>query len=119
MFQEALQFKDVIIFCYSRQNSFRISGRVPPLFTWHISKIIMDFLSFVVTTCVLKQSKSHWLFYDALQFAIIMCLKLKEEIINPFVLVILIDDDFGIAFELYLFVSNIKKEVCGVLDFFF
>jgi len=30
----------------------------------------------------------------------------------------LIDDDFGIAFELSLFASNIRKEVCGVLDSF-
>jgi hypothetical protein len=80
----------------------------------------MDFfLSHVVTTCVLKQSKSHWLLYDALQFAITMCLKLKEEIINPSALVNLIDDGFGIAFELSLFASNMKREVCGILDFFF
>jgi hypothetical protein len=47
-----------------------------------------------------------------------MWLQFREEIINPFALVSLIDDDFGIAFELSLFVSNIKKEVCGVLDSF-
>jgi len=28
----------------------------------------------------------------------------------------LVDDDFGIVFELSLFASNIKREVCGVLD---
>jgi hypothetical protein len=28
----------------------------------------------------------------------------------------LIDNDFGIIFELSLFASNIKREVCGVLD---
>jgi hypothetical protein len=37
-----------------------------------------------------------------------MWLKLKEQIINPCTLVNLIDDDFKIAFELYLFASNIK-----------
>ncbi len=48
-----------------------------------------------------------------------MCLKLKEKIANPSTLVNLIDDHFGIAFELSLnFVSNIKMEVCGVLDSF-
>jgi hypothetical protein len=31
---------------------------------------------------------------------------------------VLIDDDFRIAFELSLFASNIRREVCGVLDFF-
>jgi hypothetical protein len=36
MFQETLQFKEVIIICYSRQNIIRINGKVPPLITWHI-----------------------------------------------------------------------------------
>ncbi len=39
-----------------------------------------------------------------------MCLKFKEEITNPSTLVNLINDDFGIAFELSLITSNIKKE---------
>jgi hypothetical protein len=47
-----------------------------------------------------------------------MCLKFKEEIANPFTLVSLIDDDYGITFKLSLFVSNIRREVCGVLDSF-
>jgi hypothetical protein len=48
-----------------------------------------------------------------------MCLKLKEKITNPFALVSLIDDDSKIAFELSLYASNIRREVCGVLDSFF
>jgi hypothetical protein len=28
------------------------------------------------------------------------------------------DDDCALALELFLFAFNIKKEVCGVLDFF-
>ncbi len=59
MFDEALYFKDVIIFCYSWQNTTRISERMLPLLTWHISKIIVDSLSPIVTTCVLSQSSSH------------------------------------------------------------
>jgi hypothetical protein len=55
MFQEALQFKDVIILCYSRQNTVRINGKVPPFLSWHISKIIVDSLSLVMITCVLNQ----------------------------------------------------------------
>jgi hypothetical protein len=66
MFQEALEFKDAIILCYNKQNIFRINGKVPPFLTWHISKLIMDFLFHVVITCVLNQSKSHWLLSDAL-----------------------------------------------------
>jgi hypothetical protein len=47
-----------------------------------------------------------------------MSLKLEEEIRNPFALVNLIGDDSRITFELFLFTSNIKMEVCGVLDYF-
>jgi hypothetical protein len=64
------------------------------------------------------QSKSHWLLSNALQSTITMCLKFKEEIINPFAPISLIDDDFGIAFELYLFTSNIISKVYSVLDSF-
>jgi hypothetical protein len=66
MFQEALQFEDVIILCYRRQNIVKISGRMPPFLTWHISKIIVESSSLVVIVYVLNQFNSHWLFYDAL-----------------------------------------------------
>ncbi len=118
MFQEALQFKVVIILYYSRQNIVRISGRVPPLLTWHISKIIVDSLSPIVIVCVLNQSKSHQLLSDALQSTIIMCLKFKEKMTNPYAPITLINDDYGITLKLYLFVSNIKREICSVLDSF-
>jgi hypothetical protein len=47
-----------------------------------------------------------------------MYLKCREEIINPFAPISLINDDFGITFELFLLASNIRREVCGVLDSF-
>ncbi len=67
---------------------------------------------------VLNQSSGHWLLFNALQSTITMSLKLKEEIKNPFALVNLIGDGSRITFELFLFTSNIKMEVCGVLDYF-
>jgi len=92
---------------------------VPPFLTWHILKIIMDSLSLAMTTCVLNQSSSLWSLFDTLQFVIIMCLKLKEETTNPSTLINLIVDDFRITFEWSLFPStNIKREVCGVLNSF-
>jgi hypothetical protein len=56
--------------------------------------------------------------FDALQHAITMCLKCREEFTNPRAQVNLIDDNYGIVFELYLFVTNIKREVHGVLESF-
>ncbi len=47
-----------------------------------------------------------------------MCLKCREEVTNPHAQISLIDDDFGIAFELFLFDTNIKKEACGILESF-
>jgi hypothetical protein len=82
MFQEALKFKDVIILCYNRQNIVRISGRMSSLFTWHISQIIVNYFSPIVSVCVLNQFNSHWLLSNALQYVIIMCLKCKKEIAN-------------------------------------
>jgi hypothetical protein len=47
-----------------------------------------------------------------------MCLKCKEEVTNPFAQVSLIHDDSRIDFELFLFTTNIKKEICSVLESF-
>ncbi len=44
---------------------------------------------------------------------------MKEEITNPPTQVNLITNDSNIVFELSLFTTNIKKEVCGVLESFF
>jgi hypothetical protein len=66
----------------------------------------------------MNQFKTHWLLFDAIRSAITMCLKFKEEIVNPSSLVNLIDDYSWITFELSLFASNIRREVCNVLDFF-
>jgi hypothetical protein len=47
-----------------------------------------------------------------------MCLKFREEITKSSALINLIDDDSKIVFEIFLFASNIIREVCGVLDSF-
>jgi hypothetical protein len=56
-----------------------MTTRVPPPLFWHISQINVNILSLDVFTCVLNQFRGHWLLYDALNFAISICLKLKEE----------------------------------------
>ncbi len=57
-----------------------MNARVPPQLTWHTSQITIDFLGPIVFTCILNQSKGHWLLSDALNFAIPMSLKFKDEI---------------------------------------
>jgi hypothetical protein len=60
MFQEALQFKDVIIFYYNKQKCIiKINGRTPPLLTWHIFQIIVDLHFLITNACVLNWFNSH------------------------------------------------------------
>jgi hypothetical protein len=47
-----------------------------------------------------------------------MGFELKEDVGIAQTLNQFMDDDFAIIFELSLFIFNIKKEVCGVLDSF-
>ncbi len=55
---------------------------------------------------------------DALHYIISLSLKLED---NEFLLSFesLMKDESGLANELALLASNIRMEVCGVLDFFF
>jgi hypothetical protein len=66
---------------------------VPPLLTWHIKNIIVDFFPLVVTPCVLDQFYDHWLFSDALNSSF-----------DSFM-----EEDLGVANKLGLFVFSIKK----------
>jgi hypothetical protein len=57
----------------------RSIGCVPPLLTWHISQIIVDVLSSIISACVLNESCGHWLLFDALNVIIIMSLKFEKK----------------------------------------
>jgi hypothetical protein len=76
----------------------RMNARVSPPLTWHICCIIVNFLSLVVSTYILNQSKGH-----ALNSTISMSLKFR---------------DGNVVYELSCLASNIKKEVIKVLDSF-
>jgi len=75
----------------------KITSRVFPPLTWHISQIIVDVLFLVVSACVLNQSHGHWLFFDALNAIITMSLKLKEKSGISSNLQDLIIDDFVVT----------------------
>jgi hypothetical protein len=80
LFHEALLFRKAIVLYYSSQIDVRVSSQIPPIITCHISQAIVDYLSPVVTACVLNQSKDHRFFNDALNSAITMSSKLKEDV---------------------------------------
>ncbi len=100
------------------QNLVRMTTKVPPPLTWYICPIVVDCLSTIVMACVLNQSRGHWLLSDALHFAISMSLKLKEKPKNAPSFQTLMQEDFGVALDLICLASNIRKEVCGILDSF-
>jgi len=57
----------------------RSIGRVPPPLIWHISQIIIDVLSSIISACVLNESRGHWLLFDALNVIIIMSFKFEKK----------------------------------------
>jgi hypothetical protein len=92
---------------------------VPPPSKWYICQIVVDCISPIVTTCVQNQSRGHWLLSDVLHSAISMSLKLIEDLKNIPSSLALMEEDSSVAHELICLASNIKKEVCGVLNGFF
>jgi hypothetical protein len=56
-----------------------MNARMPPPLTWHIFQIIVDVFSLVMFGYVLNQFKCHWLLNDALNYAIFIYWKLKDE----------------------------------------
>jgi hypothetical protein len=66
MFQQAWQFKNVIVLCYNMHNVIIINGRVPPLLTWDILQIIVNSFLPIVSAYVLNQFYGHWLFSNVL-----------------------------------------------------
>jgi hypothetical protein len=89
-----------------------MNARVPPPLTWHIYYIIVDSLGPMVFACILNQSKGHWFLCDALNFAILMSLKFKDEI-DSTTFNNLMEEDVNVVFELSCLASNIKKKLLG------
>jgi hypothetical protein len=64
-------------------------------------------LSPIVTICILNQSRGHWLLSDALQIAISMNLKLKEEMNNLLMLDVLVESNyFSLDIDLGVFAKR-------------
>jgi hypothetical protein len=48
VFWEALQSWITIVFCYNKQSIIKVIGQMTLLLMWHISQIIMDYLSWII-----------------------------------------------------------------------
>ncbi len=94
--------------CYNRQINVRMSSHVLPHVTWFICQTIIDCLNLVVFICILNQYTIHWLLLNALNYAIIVSFKAKDEMHLKPSFESLMDDDIGLSLKLITFVSNIK-----------
>jgi hypothetical protein len=54
-----MHFQTVIVFYYNKQTTMKVIRQMPPLLTWQISQIIVDYLSPIVIACVLNRSHEH------------------------------------------------------------
>jgi hypothetical protein len=91
--------------------------RVPPPLTCHSSQIIIYYHGPVISTCILNQSRDHWLLTNALNFVISISSNFKNEITISFDS-IMDEDASHIVLEITCLAFNIKKEVIRFLDYF-
>ncbi len=82
--------------------------RIPPPLKWHIFRIIVGFFGPIMFACILNQSKGHWLLNDALNSAISMSLKFRDEI-DFATFDNLMEEDGNVDYELSCLASNIKN----------
>lgn len=105
------------MFCYNKQTIVKVTKQMRRLLTWKISQIIVDFLFPIVIACVLNRFHGHWMLIDV-HFVISLNLKLKEDNALLAYFESLMEDEPSVVKELVLLGSNIRKEVCDVLDSF-
>jgi hypothetical protein len=102
------------------KNIVKMTTRVPPPLTLHISCIIVDCFSLIV--CVLNKFKGHWLFSDVLNSTIFMVWNSRMKL-NLTSFDNTMDEYENIIFKLTSLASKIKKEVVcnfenGFLDLY-
>ncbi len=73
----------------------------------------------MVNACVMNQFRGCWLLINALFIAITMSCKLNEEPKMNHFLDDSMEKDVVVVIESNLLASNIKGEVCNILDVFF
>jgi hypothetical protein len=117
MFQETLQFWEIIVLPHNKQTIVKLTGCMPPPLIWHISQIIVDCISLLMYVYVLNQSCDHWLLTYASHSTLTMSFKLNKEVKTSPSTNNLMEDDSRLVIELALFSSNIKQKVCVVLDY--
>ncbi len=95
----------------------RMTTKTPPLLTWHFCQIVVDFLLYcnwlcskpIYGTLVVKWCLSFYHFHE---------FEIEKKLENAPSFQTLMEEDSSVALELICLASNIRKEVCGVLDNF-
>jgi hypothetical protein len=81
MFEETLGFLNAIIFYYSRQKFAPLQWKVLEAQMWAITKIVTFALNPIISTCVLNQSKGHWLLLNVLIIAITLIVNMEVKLL--------------------------------------
>jgi hypothetical protein len=97
-----------------------MNAKIPPPLTWHIYQIIIDYFGSIVSSCILNQSKGHWLLSDALNLIIFMSLKFKDKF-DFATFDNLMEEDANVVYEFSCLASNVKRMLLefSILFFFF
>ncbi len=80
MFEKKLEFKQAILLCYQKRKTLTLQQRIFKTQVWAIVKAVINRLNFVVITCVMSQSRGHYLLLDALTITINLIIVMEFEI---------------------------------------
>ncbi len=58
-----------------------LQQRVPKIQVWIVVKVTTSCLNFVVSTCVMNESKGHWLLSDTLTTAIALIINMEAALL--------------------------------------
>jgi len=82
MFEGCFEFKKTIFLCYDRQKIVTLQQGVLKAQVWAIAKAIISCLNFIVSACVMNQSKRHWLLSDALTIVVNISFNIKAKVVG-------------------------------------
>jgi len=69
-------------------QSYVLSPRI-----WDVCEVLVKVLSLIINCYVLDQSQKHWLLLDALQFTILTCQDIQEELTFQPIINNLVEED--------------------------
>jgi hypothetical protein len=82
MFEKTLDFENAIIHCYGKQKCIALKRIISKAQVLAIVEAITSTLNHVVSTCVMNQSRGHWLLSDALTLTITFTMEMEAQLLE-------------------------------------